>query len=195
MLIQKTTLTIVSAFLLILSSTANAAWTLNSDDSHLSYLSTKILADGSASSVERNEFKKLSGKIAKDGTVEVMIDLTSIETNIPIRNERMQKFVFGAEQSPNAVISAQVPLDSMSTGTHQMMVAATLSINGQSKNMEIPVVVSASDDQLTVVAMEPVMVQAEDLGMSQAILKLTELAGLLHIPTAVPVSFNLHFIQ
>ncbi|WP_217352030.1 hypothetical protein [Ruegeria sp. HKCCA6837] len=64
-------------------------WTLDSDNSHLAYGTIKKNAVG-----EVNSFSKLSGHVTQDGHAEITIDLSSVETNIDIRNERMIEFVF-----------------------------------------------------------------------------------------------------
>ena len=62
-----------------------ASWTLVPESSHLAYGSIKKDTVG-----EVNSFTSLSGQVSPDGQVEVEIDLSSVETNIDIRNERIE---------------------------------------------------------------------------------------------------------
>lgn len=69
---------------------ANAqTWTLDGAASHLAYGSIKKDKIG-----EVNSFSGLSGTVDETGKAKVTIDLTTIETSIDIRNERMLEHVF-----------------------------------------------------------------------------------------------------
>ena len=48
---------------------------------------------------------------------------------------------------------------------------------------------------MSVVATEPVLVDAASFELKGGLAKLGELAGLLHIPSTVPVSFTLSFTR
>ena len=170
-----------------------ASWTLNSDQSRLDYLSTKVMAGGTASFVERNHFAKMSGAVDADGSAKVMIDLNSVETNVPIRNERMQEHVFNTVNYPAASLTTQVPPSATEPGKRTLDLAITLDMNGHSKTMNIPVHVSATESSMTVTPAEIVLVNAADFGMVDGLNKLTEIMALSHIPAMVPVTFELAF--
>lgn len=176
-----------------LTTTAHASWTLDGAKSELSYLSTKVVQGAKKSVTERNHFKTLSGGVSDDGKAQVTIELASVETNIPIRNERMQKHVLGVANQPQAVISAQVLMDKLTDGAHSMELDASLSLNGYTEALKIPVLVVVTGDSMQVIATQPVLLNATKFGMFDGLMKLTQIAKLLHIPTTVPVSFNLNF--
>jgi polyisoprenoid-binding protein YceI len=93
---------------------AHADWALNNDQSRLSFISVK-----KGSVAEVHHFTKLDGQVDGSGNVSVSIPLASVETAIPIRNERMQQMLFETEIFPSADLSAKVDLaavESMSEG-------------------------------------------------------------------------------
>ena len=69
------------------------AWAL-SDESRISFTSTK---NGLVS--ETHSLAAIKGGVSGEGTVELQFDLRAIETNIPIRNERMQSGSSAMSQS------------------------------------------------------------------------------------------------
>lgn len=193
-MINKITKVVVLSFV-FLCNPLHGQWVLDSAQSEITYLSTKVVAGGQASVTERNHFSGLTGVLNGDGQAEVIIDLTRVETHIPIRNERMQQHVFNTDKTPHAVVSVNVPAGLMEPGIHTDSIDATLAINGLSKKLHIPVTVYVDKEQISVTSREPMLLQAADIGMSDGLKKLAEIAKLLHIPTVVPVSFSLRFTQ
>lgn len=186
---------IAAATLLSLASPLSADMTLDASTSSVSLLSTKVLAGGTQSVVERHAFTSIEGMVADDGMATVTIMLDSIETNIPIRNERMAEFLFETGQYPDATITAQVPAEYLVEGTHTGLLGAQLSLHGETQALSIPVNVHSTGQRVVVTASEPVMLDASAYKLDAGIGKLQDLAKLLHIPTMVPVSFSLTFSQ
>lgn len=179
--------------LLLLPTLALAQWEIDSDSSAINFISIKndIVA-------ETHSFGSLVGYIGGDGKVELAIDLDSVETLIPIRNERMRELLFETRQFPTANLSAQVDpgiLQAASQGgVVNTVVQVGLSLHGQDALLEVPVVVVGDDGQsLRVVSARPVIVNAGDFGLEAGVTALREVAGLKTISTAVPVTLNLLF--
>ena len=179
--------------LLLLPTLALAQWEIDSDSSAINFISIKndIVA-------ETHSFGSLVGYIGGDGKVELAIDLDSVETLIPIRNERMRELLFETRQFPTANLSAQVDpgiLQAASQGgVVNTVVQVGLSLHGQDALLEVPVVVVGDDGQsLRVVSARPVIVNAGDFGLEGGVTALREVAGLKTISTAVPVTLNLLF--
>lgn len=173
---------------------AQAEWRLVSDRSQISYTTTKIFPGAAKSAAENNRFARLDGRVGDDGTAEVLISLDSVATNIAIRDERMRKLVFETERYPAAEVTSQVPIATLSSpGLHQIDLTLQLNLHGAEKALTVPVSVVGSGDWLTVSSVSPVLVQAEDFGLASGVQELTKIAGLMYIPTTVPVSFNLVF--
>jgi hypothetical protein len=130
--------------------------------------------------------------------VNVHINLASVETLIPIRNERMQEFLFETKLFPTATLSANIDpatLQNLPTGaTASLDVQATLTIKDLSTPLSLKIVAAKlSDDQLLVIARQPILLTAASAGLSDGVEKLRELAGLPNISQSVPVSFVLTF--
>lgn len=178
------------------ASQASADMTLDAANSSVSVVSMKVLTDGTKSVAERFRFGELEGSLSDDGAAEITIPLDSIQTGIDIRNERMQEFLFETGEYPNATITASVPANLLQgDGAETAEINASLSLHGQSQDLTIPVVVDRAENGLVVTATEPVLLEAGDYDLQGGLGKLTELAGLLHIPTTVPVSFTLNFVD
>lgn len=172
---------------------AMAQWNLDNDFSRLSFISIKATDVG-----EVHSFTHLSGAIALDGTVTVDISLASVETLIPIRNERMLEVLFEAAAFPTATISAGLEveaLQALSPGTLQpMTLEATLTMKDKPVPLTLQVMAARLDDEtLLVTSLAPVLITAAAAGLSEGVEKLREIAGLPNISQAVPVSFVLTF--
>ena len=130
----------------------------------------------------------------------VVIDLGSVETNIPIRDERMKTMLFEVASFPTATISATLDPDAlkqMKVGeTYRESVNFNLSLHGISKQLTTDVrVVKLSNNRILAVSEKPVIVSADEYNLSKGVEKLREVASLPSISTAVPVTFSLVFGQ
>ena len=91
---RKSTTILLTLFSLALVSLPSlAAWKLDNENSRLNFVSVK-----KASIAENHSFKKLEGSIDNNGKVNIKVDLTSVDTNIAIRDERLKKFVFESDK-------------------------------------------------------------------------------------------------
>ena len=75
--------------LLTTSLTVQAGWNLDQSNSSIEFISIK-----NNQILERHSFQKISGNITSEGLVIVTIDLDSVNTKIPIRDERMRNLFF-----------------------------------------------------------------------------------------------------
>lgn len=177
------------------SSLAQADWQLENDKSQLSFVSIK-----KGSVAEVHHFKTLSGTISDQGALSIDIDLASAETMIPIRNERLTKFVFETLNYPSAVLTADLSnqLSNIDEESIHIIkgIEAELDFHGQKKALKIDVLVTRlENDDLTVSSLQPVIINSKDFEVTQGIKKLQELATLPSIATAVPVTFTLTFSE
>ena len=193
MFIRKIFTTAIWAVTLLFAHTATAELTLDSERSSVSLISYKVLAGAAASVSERHSFTDVSGSVDDYGMAIISISLNSIETGIPIRNERLAKFVFETDKYPNAIISAKVPKVAMSGRAQMMELDINLDFHGVQKELTVPVLISRSDTDIIVTSTQPVILDATTFELATGIGKLAELAKLLHIPTTVPVSFTMVF--
>lgn len=186
--IALTTLVLSSA-----AATSALALEVNSDNSRVNVVSTKVLADGTASATEIFSFNSLSGSVGDDGAAMVSIDLGTIDTGIDIRNERMGEHFFEVGTYPSASVTAQIPDSALEDGNHIMDLDVSLDLHGSQMEYTVPVLVSSSEKTVSVVSTQPVLVDASSFELQGGLAKLAELAGLMHIPTTVPVTFDLKF--
>ena len=176
-----------------LSWSVQADWVLDNTNTAVSFVTIK-----SDHIAEINRFKQVSGTINEQGQAEVKIDLTSVDTLIPIRDERMQALLFKTETYTHATITAQLDaskLDGLASG--QMMaleLAGQLNLHGVDQEIKTTVTVSRlSDAKLLVASQKPIIINADKYKLANGVNKLREIAGLPSISYAVPVNFILSF--
>jgi hypothetical protein len=172
-------------------SAAHADWTLDNAHSRLSFVSTKA---GSVAEVHR--FESLEGWLGDDGRFRLVIDLASVETAIPIRNERMRELLFDTERYPEAVLTAQLdlaPLRDLAVGEQAEIIAeAELNLKEGTSGITVQASIARlANDALLVTSTQPIVVDAETLGLADGVEQLRAIAGLSAISPAVPVSFRL----
>lgn len=183
--------------LLPATSVATQRWALDASQSSLTYLSSKMIGETFNTTIEPNRFKELSGTIAANGQVEIMVDMNSVDTGIEIRNERVRKYVFVTEQYPYAKITLSLP-DVSAHKDQSRAVKVQLVMRGQNKDITASVYVrryfTASGKEILVAqSASPILLNAVNYGMLDGFEKLRGLAKLFNITTTIPVSFHLLF--
>ena len=148
---------------------------------------------------EAHRFRTLTGKVSINGTAEISIDLASVDTLIPIRDERMREHLFQTVRFPQAIVSLKfdpVEVESITEGA-----SGTVQLVGELAMMSqrVPVradalVVRLTPRRVLVVSRTPVVVNAASLSLVGGIEKLRELASLPSISKAVSISFALLFV-
>jgi polyisoprenoid-binding protein YceI len=173
---------------------AQAHWSLDNDASSLSFVTVK--AENVA---EVHTFDSLSGTIGDAGDVEISIELASVNTMIPIRNERMQEMLFETNLFPDAIISGSINLDALTDMDAGVSVARQidfeLSLHGQSVSLAADVQITRTSEGVVVSTLKPLIVMADSFSLAAGVEKLREVAGLPSISRAVPVSFTVVFEQ
>ena len=179
---------------LFLASSAAAHWELDNNSSTLSFVTVKADHVG-----EVHTFDQLSGDINDDGSVQITIELASVNTLIDIRNERMQNMLFETNLFPKATISGEIDLDAvaeMDAGVSQAIsVDFDLAIHGESSSYTADVLVTRTESGVLASTVKPIIVMADTHGLVSGVEALREVAGLPSISRAVPVSFNVVFEQ
>ena len=72
-------------------------WSLVNEESRINFISIKA-----SDIAEIHTFKELSGRVKNNGQAQVIVNLSSLETLIPIRNERMGNLFFETKVYPIA---------------------------------------------------------------------------------------------
>ena len=172
---------------------ANAAtWQLDNGQSSLHFVSVKndLVA-------ETHAFQTLNGSW-DEKDVSVTIPVSSMQTNIPIRNDRIWQYVLQAEQFATIQIKAPLTSDSIAalTAGNSMVqdIPLTATIAGQSAVVNAKVRITMLNSSTLQAATEaPVMLDTNQFKLGAGIAKLQELAGLKRIDPMVPVTFSVRF--
>ena len=149
---------------------------------------------------EVHTFGIVDGDIKDNGNFAISIDLDSVDTGIPIRDERMRSMLFDTEEYPTATLVGIVDLaavESLSVGeSSDMALEGQLMVHGTRLSVTLDLNVSRlSASRVLVTSRKPVIVNAGQVGLAAGVEKLREVAGLPSISPAVPVTFNLFFDQ
>lgn len=168
-------------------------WVLDPEHSHVAFISTK---NGNVAEV--HHFSGLSGGIDAEGVATVEVALDSVETAIPIRNERLREMLFETAKFPQAVISTSVSADVLASASATGSVAkqrVTVALHGAETGYDAELVLSeAAGGALSVSTREPLVIDAATFGLGGGVEALREIAGLNMISTAVPVTAHLVFV-
>ena len=122
-----------------------ASWTLDNDASQISFVSVKAGDAG-----EAHRFTQISGSVANSGNASVTIQLASVDTMIPIRDERMRDILFETGVFPTATLNTKVDmatLDAMKPGESKDMTASiSLDLRDQTVDLMADVMVARLGD-------------------------------------------------
>lgn len=185
--------TLATATLLAASATGAFAqnWPLNSSIFNLSFGSVTNEDIG-----EAHTFNTLSGSVSDTGVVSVKVDLTSVQTNIEIRDERMMEFVF--EKAGTATLSTEIDMAAMTdmaVGDMTTLDAfGTLSFLNEDIPVDVPLFMARIAQNKVLVTSDGMLIlSTDDLGVDGAIDTLQEIAGLDGITRVSPVTLRLVF--
>jgi polyisoprenoid-binding protein YceI len=187
--------TIVSALLASLPLSALGDWKLVLGESDIAFATIK-----NSAVVESHTFERFSGEVTLSGAANIRVDLASVETRIPIRNERMGTLLFNIDQFPSLDISSKLDVKSLANmeegaSTH-LEVPAKINLHGTEANIMLPLVVTRlSSKRFQVVTTKPVIAYASQFGLTKGVEALRLIAQLTTITPAVPVTFSLIFEQ
>lgn len=176
--------------LMFAAAPALADWSLSSG-SDVAFMSTK-----NTDVTEVHHFRTLTGSVSDSGDASVEIQLASVDTGIPIRNERLLSMLFETEKFPVATISAHVPENVMAAvrkgQTTSLTLPVSVDFHGVKRMLEANVLVMpAADGSVIVSTTEPLLLKAEDFGVTAGVDALRAIANLERISATVPVTFTL----
>ncbi|MBK5510760.1 MULTISPECIES: YceI family protein [unclassified Pseudomonas] len=183
------------ALLLLAGATlsAHADWYLDGESSRLSFISTK---NANVSEVQR--FLVLHGKVDPTGLAQVEVEMDSVNSGIPLRDERMRKDLFEIQTFPEALITAQIdlrPINDLAPGAQlELRLPLTVSLHGKQHQYNAELLATRLDDRrFQVVTLEPLVINAEDFDLAPGLESLRKVAGLSAISLSVPVGAVLIF--
>ena len=176
-------------------STLDGDWTVDADASRFSFVSVKAGA-----LAEAHTFSGLSGTVMANGDAEIEIPLSTVETNIDIRNERMREFLFETSAFPEATVTTKLDpavfADLAIGDAVSVPVTATLNLHGEDQEIDTDLLVTRiGTDKVQVGTPVPIIINAADFGLDDGVEKLRELANLPGITPDVPVTFSIVFTR
>jgi len=185
--------TLAFVLLAAASLSARADWYLDGESSRLSFISTK---NANISEVQR--FLVLHGKVDPKGLAQVEIEMESVNSGIPLRDERMRKDLFDIKNFPEALISAQIdlrPINDLAPGAQlELRLPVTVNLRGKQHEYNAELLATRLDDRrFQVVTLEPLVINAADFDLAAGLDGLRNVAGLSAISLSVPVSAVLIF--
>ena len=174
-------------------SSAFAQWTLNNDNSQLSFVSIKAGNIG-----EVHKFGQLTGELTSEGQLTVEVELASVDTLIPIRDDRMQQLLFETDIFPKATFTASIDMaevNAVEVGSSKALdISGDLKIRDRTTSISPKVMVTRiAEGAVLVNTLQPLLLNADAVGLTDGVEKLREIAGLPSISSAVPVTFVLTF--
>ncbi len=177
---------------LIAATPAFAEWKSVDDQSRVAFGSVKKDVVG-----EVHHFNRVSGSVSDGGELKINIDLSSVETNIDIRNERMAKHVFDAGKA-TATITGQIDMaeiTSLKPGEMTVIEVETqLAFAGSENDVDAEMLVARlTDNRVLVTTSDFIMLSTEDLGIDAGIDELMKLAKLPGITRVTPVAIRMVF--
>ena len=172
-----------------------AGWVIDPEGSYVGFASVKndLIA-------ENHSFTQITGAIEDSGDANIVIALASVETLIPIRNERMQAILFEVVQYPDVTVTANLDLDeftSLGLGeskTDTILLGVNLHGTDLSKNVLVKVTRS-SNNAYEVTSLGPIIIHASQFALSDGLESLRKIAGLQSIDLMVPVTFDLRLVK
>lgn len=183
------------ALMLLVGTTlsAQANWYLDGESSRLSFISTK---NANISEVQR--FLVLHGKVSPKGLAEVEVELDSVNSGIPLRDERMRKELFDTKSFPEALITTQIdlgPINDLASGAQlELRLPVTVNLHGKTHEYNAELLATRLDDRrFQVVTLEPLVINAADFDLAPGLESLRKVAGLSAISLSVPVGAVLIF--
>ena len=181
------------ALLAVVCLPAQANWYLDNESSRLSFISSK---NGDISEVHR--FLVLHGKVDRKGAAELEVELESVSSGIPLRDERMRKELFNVATFPEATIQAQLdlrPINNLANGAQlELRLPLRVTLHGKTHSYNAQLLATRLDERrFQVVTLEPVVLHAEDFDLMPGVAALRKAAGLASISLSVPVGAVLIF--
>lgn len=178
-----------------------SAWTLDPACSRLIFSTSKTLNNtqnnAATSIVEMGYFSKLRSSFSDDSRdISLLVDLDSVETAIPIRNERIRRLLFNTEAMPVAKLGLRLEQsvgELLRSQALQLDLPANFELHGVSVPIQLHLDVARSSTHLLINS-QPVLVRASAFNLLEGIESLRQVAGLLSIAAEVPVQARLCYL-
>src|SRR5690606_37842793 len=114
---------------------------------------------------ESHQFKTVTGGVSADGAARIAIDLASLDTNEPTRDQRMRDVLFHVADYPEAVVTAVLDpaqFESLAAEERRVVpVTLTVDLHGVQNEFDAELFVTrVGEDKVLVETVEPIQVFA-----------------------------------
>ncbi|MDF1582225.1 MAG: YceI family protein [Methyloprofundus sp.] len=180
--------------LLVLSQSVFADWALDKSNSVLNFTTTK-----NTSKTEVQSFNAMQGDI-KGNQATLIIDLSSVDTGIEIRDERLRTLFFNISKFPEATASLKIDSEAIKAiklgYSQEMELYAVIDLYGVKQTLPVVVqVTQLKEGKLLVYSKQPLIVDLSKFNLLEGVNTLRNIAKLQSINAAVPVTFSLLFMK
>jgi polyisoprenoid-binding protein YceI len=177
--------------LLLLSASSQAQWILDSGASSFFFVTNKAAAVS-----EVNSFTGVSGSITEAGSATLVLELSTVDTAVEIRNQRLAEMLFQVGNFPMATVTLIVDtaaLESMPAGlTATGSYTAIVDLHGIKQDVVADMqIVKLDAETLQVQLARPLIVNAASFGLAEGVEALRAVASLPSITPNVVVDFTL----
>ena len=190
-------LTALTAALAFASETA-PTWMVNTAASTLTFNTTKAGAAGVGGITETMRFTRYEGGLDAQGHIAFKIDLTSIDSGLAIRDERLQTIFWNVGTHPSVTFAAQLAPETLmkiSKETTVVEVDGQLTMAGLTKPVKAQLQVTPVNGKVLVSTRRPILLKADDFGLTPGVEALRAIMGLNFLAATVPVNFSLELAQ
>lgn len=168
-------------------------WRLNGEQSWFHFGSVK-----NGNIPEVHEIDVITGGVDGTGAFSVELDLTTVDTGVKIRDERMKEMFFKTGAFPTARVNGTFEpalFAGLKVGERRVAsISAIVSMHGGDVVMEFDLnVVRLTENRVMVTPQDLIMVEAAQFGLEPGLEALREVVGLDSITPVSPVSFVLVF--
>lgn len=172
---------------------AQAAWYLDYESSRLHFISSH-----EAGGAQSNRFLVLHGGVDVNGQASLRIELDSVQSGVPLRDERLRELLFDTARFPEASVDARLdlgPILGLANGAQlEMSLPLHLELHGRRRAYRADVLVTRLDERrFQVVTLAPLILALADFDLLPGAERLRRLAGLRSIGLSVPVGAVLIF--
>lgn len=177
---------------LVFSASALADLRLDSANGQVNFISVK-----NEHIAETHSFDEFTGALSTSGALSIEISLSSVNTLIPIRNERMQKMLFDVANFSKATFNAQVDPKLLSLKAGEQVntsIDGELTISGKSVPTSFDVQLTGlGNGAISASTNKPTVLSTSSFGLDGGVTALQEIAMLNSISKTVPLTFSVVF--
>ena len=148
--------------------------------------------------MEVHNFTTINGSISSANVATLTIDLSTVNTGVALRDQRMRDLLFDVVSFPSATVTVPVPttlISSLAVGQSATTdISATLNLHGVNGTITTKVSVQKlSSNRVLVQSLSPILVKAGDYALADGVEALRAAVGIASINVSVPVDFALVF--